>query len=157
MHPDAIYRLYVETENVEKTYYPKAEDIEQEWALVDANNQNLGRLATKIASILLGKNRPEFTPGVDVGAHVVVINASQIRVTGKKLDEKIYYHHSNYPSGLKSISLRQQLERHPDRVITAAVWGMLPHNKLGRQLIKKLKVYPGMEHPHAAQSPKPLE
>jgi large subunit ribosomal protein L13 len=147
----------VETENVKKTYYPKAEDIEQEWALVDANNQNLGRLATKIASILLGKNRPEFTPGVDVGAHVVVINASQIRVTGKKLDEKIYYHHSNYPSGLKSISLRQQLERHPDRVITAAVWGMLPHNKLGRQLIKKLKVYPGMEHPHAAQSPKPLE
>jgi large subunit ribosomal protein L13 len=147
----------VETENVEKTYYPKEEDIKQEWVLVDANDQTLGRLATKIASVLLGKNRPEFTPGVDIGEHVVVINASQVRVTGNKLDEKIYYHHSNYPSGLKSISLRQQLERHPDRVITAAVWGMLPHNKLGRQLIRKLKVYPGMEHPHEAQSPTPLE
>ncbi len=142
---------------MEKTYYPKAEDIKQEWVLVDANNQNLGRLATQIASILLGKNRPEFTPGVDIGEHVVVINAAQIRVTGNKLDEKFYYHHSNYPSGLKSISLRQQLASHPERVITAAVWGMLPHNKLGRQLIKKLKVYPGMEHPHAAQSPTALE
>ncbi len=142
---------------MEKTYYPKAEDIKQEWVLVDANNQNLGRLATKIASILLGKNRPDFTPGVDMGEFVVVVNASQIQVTGKKLDEKFYYHHSNYPSGLKSISLRQQLERHPDRVIQAAVWGMLPHNKLGKQLIKKLKIYPGMEHPHAAQSPTSLE
>lgn len=142
---------------MEKTYYPKEEDIKQEWVLVDANDQNLGRLATKIASLLLGKNRPEFTPGVDLGEFVVVINASQIRVTGKKLEEKFYYHHSNYPSGLKSISLKQQLERHPDRVITAAVWGMLPHNKMGRQLIKKLKVYPGMEHPHAAQTPKTLE
>lgn len=142
---------------MEKTYYPKENEIKQEWVLVDANNQNLGRLATQIASILLGKNRPEFTPGVDLGEFVVVINASQIRVTGKKLEEKFYYHHSNYPSGLKSINLRQQLERHPERVITAAVWGMLPHNKMGRQLIKKLKVYPGMEHPHAAQTPKPLE
>ncbi|MBN1538044.1 MAG: 50S ribosomal protein L13 [Anaerolineales bacterium] len=142
---------------MEKTYYPKADDIKQEWVLVDANNQNLGRLATKIASILLGKNCPEFTPGVDLGKFVVVINAAKIQVTGKKLDEKIYYHHSNYPSGLKSISLRQQLERHPERVITTAVWGMLPHNKMGRQLIKKLKVYPGMEHPHAAQTPTPLE
>jgi large subunit ribosomal protein L13 len=147
----------VETENVEKTYYPKAEEIKQEWVLVDANGQTLGRLATQIASILLGKNRPEFTPGVDIGEHVVVINASQIRVTGNKLDEKFYYHHSNYPSGLKSISLRQQLVSHPERVITAAVWGMLPHNKMGRQLIKKMKVYAGMEHPHAAQSPTPLE
>lgn len=142
---------------MEKTYYPKENDIKQEWVLVDASNQNLGRLATKIASILLGKNQPDFTPGVDTGDYVVVINASQVQVTGKKLDEKFYYHHSNYPSGLKAISLRQQLERHPDRVIEAAVWGMLPHNKFGKQLIKKLKVYPGMEHPHAAQSPKPLE
>lgn len=142
---------------MEKTYYPKENDIKQEWVLVDASNQNLGRIATKIASILLGKNQPGFTPGVDTGNYVVVINASQVQVTGKKLDEKFYYHHSNYPSGLKTVSLRQQLERHPERVIEAAVWGMLPHNKLGKQLIKKLKVYPGLEHPHAAQSPKPLE
>lgn len=142
---------------MEKTYYPKAEDIKQEWVLVDANNQTLGRIATKIASLLLGKNRPEFTPGVDLGEFVVVINAAQIRVTGKKLEEKIYYHHSNYPSGLKSISLKQQLAQHPERVITAAVWGMIPHNKMGRQLIKKLKVYPGIEHPHAAQTPTSLE
>lgn len=140
-----------------KTYYPKANEIEPGWVLVDASNQNLGRLATKIASILLGKTHPQFTPGVDTGDYVVVINASQVQVTGKKLDEKFYYHHSNYPSGLKSISLRQQLERHPERVIQAAVWGMLPHNKLGKQLIKKLKVYPGLDHPHAAQSPMPLE
>jgi len=142
---------------VNKTYYPKANEIEPGWVLVDASNQNLGRLATKIASILLGKTHPQFTPGVDTGDYVVVINASQVQVTGKKLDEKFYYHHSNYPSGLKSISLRQQLERHPERVIQAAVWGMLPHNKLGKQLIKKLKVYPGLDHPHAAQSPMPLE
>ncbi|MEN6300341.1 MAG: 50S ribosomal protein L13 [Anaerolineaceae bacterium] len=140
-----------------KTYYPKANEIEPGWVLVDASNQNLGRLATTIASILLGKTHPQFTPGVDTGDYVVVINASQVQVTGKKLDEKFYYHHSNYPSGLKSISLRQQLERHPERVIQAAVWGMLPHNKLGKQLIKKLKVYPGLDHPHAAQSPMPLE
>jgi len=142
---------------VNKTYYPKANEIEPGWVLVDASNQNLGRLATTIASILLGKTHPQFTPGVDTGDYVVVINASQVQVTGKKLDEKFYYHHSNYPSGLKSISLRQQLERHPERVIQAAVWGMLPHNKLGKQLIKKLKVYPGLDHPHAAQSPMPLE
>ncbi|MEN6394785.1 MAG: 50S ribosomal protein L13 [Anaerolineaceae bacterium] len=140
-----------------KTYYPKANEIEPGWVLVDASNQNLGRLATTIASILLGKTHPQFTPGVDTGDYVVVINASQVQVTGKKLDEKFYYHHSNYPSGLKSISLRQQIERHPERVIQAAVWGMLPHNKLGKQLIKKLKVYPGLDHPHAAQSPMPLE
>jgi len=142
---------------VNKTYYPKANEIEPGWVLVDASNQNLGRLATTIASILLGKTHPQFTPGVDTGDYVVVINASQVQGTGKKLDEKFYYHHSNYPSGLKSISLRQQLERHPERVIQAAVWGMLPHNKLGKQLIKKLKVYPGLDHPHAAQSPMPLE
>ena len=140
-----------------KTYYPKANEIELGWVLVDASNQNLGRLATTIARILLGKTHPQFTPGVDTGDYVVVINASQVQVTGKKLDQKFYYHHSNYPSGLKSISLRQQLERHPERVIQAAVWGMLPHNKLGKQLIKKLKVYPGLDHPHAAQSPMPLE
>jgi large subunit ribosomal protein L13 len=146
----------VEWKKVEKTYYPKASEITQEWILVDANDQNLGRLATEISSILLGKNKPTFTPGVDVGDFVVVVNCERIRVTGKKLEEKIYYRHSNYPGGIKSISLRQQLLKHPDRVIRSAVWGMLPHNKHGRQLIKKLKVYAGPEHPHAAQQPKPL-
>jgi large subunit ribosomal protein L13 len=141
---------------VEKTYYPKAGDILQEWHIVDANDQNLGRLATKIASALLGKNNPDFTPGVDMGKYVVVVNAERIRVTGNKLEEKFYYHHSNYPGGLKSISLRQQLAKNPDRVIRSAVWGMLPHNKLGRKLIKKLKVYAGPDHPHQAQQPKPL-
>lgn len=141
---------------MEKTYYPKAEELSKGWVLVDANDQNLGRLATQIASLLLGKHKPNFTPGVDVGDYVVVINAERIRVTGKKMEEKFYYRHSNYPGGLKAISLRQQLERHPERVLRSAVWGMLPHNKLGRRLIKKLKIYAGPEHPHAAQQPKPL-
>jgi len=141
---------------VQKTYIPKASEITHDWVLVDANDQNLGRLASEIARVILGKNKPNFTPGVDTGDFVVVINAERIRVTGNKMEDKIYYHHSGYPGGLKSISLRQQLEKHPDRVIRAAVWGMLPHNKLGRQLIKKLKIYAGPEHPHAAQNPKPL-
>lgn len=141
---------------MEKTYFPKAGEISHEWVLVDANDRILGRLATQIASVLLGKHKPKFTPGVDTGDYVVVINAERIRVTGKKLDDKIYYRHSNYPGGLKAISLRQQLAKHPERVIHSAVWGMLPHNKLGRRLIKKLKIYAGPDHPHEAQSPKPL-
>lgn len=146
----------VEWTRVEKTYYPKASEITQGWILVDASDQNLGRLATEIASILLGKKKPNFTPGVDVGDFVVVINGERIRVTGQKMEDKHYYKHSNYPGGIKAISLRQQLNKHPDRVIRSAVWGMLPHNKFGRQIIKKLKVYAGPEHPHAAQQPKPL-
>ena len=142
--------------DVEKTYYPKEGEISQEWIVIDANDQNLGRLATKITGYLMGKHKPSFTPGVDVGDHVIVINAEQVEVTGKKLDEKIYYHHSNYPSGLKSISLRQQLGTHPERVIKSAVWGMLPHNKYGRRLLKKLKIYAGPDHPHEAQQPKHL-
>lgn len=142
---------------MEKTYYPKAGDITQEWVLVDANDQNLGRLAARIASLLLGKHKPTFTPGVDNGVFVVVINAERVRVTGNKMDDKFYYQHSQYPGGLKSVSLRQQLQKHPDRVLRSAVWGMLPHNKYGRQLIKKLKVYAGAEHPHAAQKPKLLD
>lgn len=141
---------------MEKTYFPKAGEISHEWVLVDANDRILGRLATQIASVLLGKHKPKFTPGVDTGDYVVVVNAERIRVTGKKLDDKIYYRHSNYPGGLKAISLRQQLAKHPERVIHSAVWGMLPHNKLGRRLIKKLKIYAGPDHPHEAQSPKPL-
>jgi len=141
---------------VQKTYFPKAEEITREWVLVDANDQYLGRLATQIAVIILGKHKPTFTPGVDLGDFVVVINAEKIKVTGNKMEDKMYHHHSGYPGGLKSISLRDQLAKHPDRVIRAAVWGMLPHNKLGRQLIKKLKIYAGPEHPHAAQEPKQL-
>ncbi|OGO28206.1 MAG: 50S ribosomal protein L13 [Chloroflexi bacterium RBG_16_52_11] len=139
---------------MEKTYVPKASDITTAWYLVDAREQSLGRLATKIASVLLGKNEPSFTPGVNLGNHVVVINAEQITVTGKKMEEKMYYRHSQYPGGLKSISLRKQLETHPDRVLKSAVWGMLPHNKLGKRIIKNLKVYAGSDHPHQAQQPK---
>jgi len=140
--------------NVQKTYIPKAAELHSDWVLVDANDQNLGRLATRIASILLGKNKPSFTPGVDTGDHVVVVNAECIRVTGNKMDDKAYYHHSGHPSGIKSITLRQQLAKYPDRVLRSAVWGMMPHNKFGRQVIKKLKIYAGPEHPHAAQNPK---
>lgn len=141
---------------MEKTYYPKAEDHAKNWLLVDANDQNLGRLAAKIASVLLGKNKPLFTPGVDMGDNVIVVNAEHIRVTGNKMETKMYYRHSQYPGGLKAINLRQQLVTHPDRVIRAAVWGMLPHNKFGRQVIKNLKVYAGPNHPHEAQQPKPM-
>jgi large subunit ribosomal protein L13 len=142
--------------SVDKTYIPKSGEIARKWVVVDANDQNLGRLATQIASILLGKNKPNFTPGVDTGDYVVVVNCERVRVTGNKMEDKVYYHHSNYPSGIKSVTLRQQLVKHPDRVITSAVWGMLPHNKLGRQLIKKLKVYAGPDHPHEAQQPTAL-
>ncbi len=142
---------------MQKTYYPKPGDVTKEWYVVDAADQNLGRLATKVARILLGKDKPQFTPGVDVGDYVVVVNAKKITVTGKKLDDKFYYRHSGYPGGLKKISLRNQLAKFPDRVITAAVWGMLPHNRMGRKIIKKLKVYAGPDHPHKAQNPKTLK
>jgi len=141
---------------VQKTYIPKADDLSAEWILVDANDQYLGRLATKIASLLLGKHKPGFTPGVEVGDFVIVVNAERIRVTGNKLDDKLYKHHSGYPGGIKSITLRQQLIKYPDRVIRSAVWGMMPHNKFGRSVIKRLKIYAGPEHPHGAQNPKPL-
>lgn len=141
---------------MDKTYIPKAREIVQDWYVVDANDQNLGRLATRIASVLLGKHKPNFTPGMETGDYVVVVNCERIQVTGKKMDEKIYYRHSNFPGGIKSISLRQQLDKHPDRVIRAAVWGMLPHNKFGRQVIKRLKIYAGPAHPHEAQQPKSL-
>jgi large subunit ribosomal protein L13 len=142
---------------VEKTYYPKEEEITQEWVLVDANGQTLGRLATQIAGFLLGKHKPNFTPGVEMGDYVVVVNAERIRVTGNKLTEKVYYHHSNYPGGLKAISLKDQIQKHPDRVIRRAVWGMLPHNRRGRQVLKNLKIYAGPDHPHEAQKPKRLD
>jgi large subunit ribosomal protein L13 len=142
---------------VQKTYVPKSGDITHDWILIDANGQNLGRLATQITSILLGKNKPTYTPGVDTGDYVIVVNAERITVTGNKKDDKYYYRHSGYPGGIKQISLRDQLAEHPDRVIKSAVWGMLPHNRLGRKLFKKLKVYAGPDHPHLAQDPKPIE
>jgi len=140
---------------VYKSYYPKAAELDSKWVVVDAEGQNLGRLATKLASLLLGKHKPAFTPGVDVGDTVVVINANKITVTGTrtstKLTEKMYHHHSGYPGGLKTISLQDQLKTRPDRVIRSAVWGMLPHNRMGRHIIKRLKVYAGAEHPHGPQ------
>jgi large subunit ribosomal protein L13 len=141
---------------LDKTFIPKAREITQGWVLVDATDQNLGRLSTQIATILLGKNKPDFTPGMDTGDYVVVINCEKVQVTGTKMDAKMYYRHSMYPGGLTAISLRQQLQKHPERVIQSAVWGMLPHNKFGRQVIKKLKVYAGPDHPHIAQDPRPL-
>ncbi len=140
----------------QKTYYPKEKDPTRNWVLVDANDQNLGRLASRIAQILLGKHKPDFTPGVDNGDFVVVINAERVRVTGNKLDAKMYHRHSGYPGGLKSISLRDQLKKHPERVLRSAVWGMLPKNRHGRKLMRKLKIYAGPHHPHEAQNPEPL-
>lgn len=134
-----------------KSYYPKASEIQNDWVVVDAADQNLGRLTTHIATLLLGKHKPTYTPGVPMGDYVVVINASRITYTGDKATEKMYYRHSGYPGGLKSVSLRDKLNKHPDRVIRDAVWGMLPKNKRSRQIIKRLKVYGGPEHPHAAQ------
>lgn len=141
---------------VDKTFVPKG-NPESDWILVDASDQGIGRLATQIAGFLLGKHKPTYTPGVGNGDFVVVINASRLRITGKRLDEKNYYHHSQYPGGLRTINLRDQMQIRPDRVIRAAVWGMLPHNKLGRQLIKRVKIYSGEEHPHGAQHPKTVE
>jgi large subunit ribosomal protein L13 len=147
----------LEKKNVEKTYIPKVSEIKETWYLVNAENQNLGRLASQISAMLLGKNQPNFTPGFDTGTHVVVVNCEKVQVTGKKMDEKFYHRHSQYPGGITSVSLRKQLISHPDRVIRSAVWGMLPHNKYGRQVIKKLKIYAGPEHPHQAQAPQPME
>ncbi len=139
---------------MQKTYVPKLKEISNEWILVDATDKFIGRLASQIASILLGKHKPNFTPGVETGDFVIVINAENIKASGNKMEDKIYYHHTGYPSGIKSITLRQQLAKHPERVIRSAVWGMLPHNKYGRSLIKKMKVYAGPEHPHEVQKPK---
>jgi len=140
---------------VDKTYVLKGKQ-EPEWLLVDATGQGIGRLATQIAGYLLGKHKPTFTPGVDMGDAVVVINASKLEITPKRLEEKNYYKHSNYPGGLRTVNLKDQMQNHPDRVIVSAVWGMLPHNRMGRALLKRLKVYAGSEHPHIAQNPKPV-
>lgn len=140
-----------------RTFTAQKANVERTWYVVDAEGQTLGRLASKIAPILRGKHKPIYTPHLDTGDFVIVINAEKVRVTGRKLDQKFYHRHSGYPGGLTSISLRDQLDRHPERVLQAAVRGMLPKNKLGRQMIKKLKVYAGDAHPHEAQQPKALE
>lgn len=140
-----------------KTFNTKPADIKREWYVVNAEGKTLGRLASGIAKVLKGKHKPYYTPHLDCGDFVVVLNANKVRVTGKKLDVKMYYHHSGYPGGMKKTVLRTQLETHPDRVIKAAVWGMLPKGRLGRQIFKKLKVYRGTDHRHLAQKPKTLE
>ena len=140
-----------------KTYSAKPGEVTREWYLVDAEGKTLGRLATQIADTLRGKQKPQFTPHVDTGDFVIVVNAEKIQVTGNKLDQKRYYRHSGYPGGLRSRTLREQLERRPTEVLRVAVKGMLPKNRLARQQITKLKIYAGPEHPHEAQNPKPLE
>lgn len=140
-----------------KTYVATPETRNREWVIVDAEGKTLGRLATQIADVLRGKNKPEFTPHIDTGDFVVVVNAEKIRVSGNKLTEKVYYRHSGYPGGLRSRTLEEQLERRPEEVIRGAVKGMLPRTKLGRAQLRKLKVYAGAEHPHKAQGPKVLD
>ena len=141
---------------MKKTFVPKGQ-VEREWLLIDAEDKNLGRLSTKIAQLLLGKHKPNYTPGVITGANVVVINAEKVAVYPTRMDNKVYYHHSGYPGGLKEITLRDQLAKFPDRVIKHAVWGMIPKNKMGRKIFKNLHVYAGNEHPHQAQKPELVE
>ena len=140
-----------------KTYVVKADEIERSWWVVDAADQTLGRLATRIATLLEGKHKPVYSPHLDTGDHVVVINAARIKVTGNKLDQKSYYRHSGYPGGLKEENLRALMARKPEIVIERAVKGMLPQNRLGRAMFKKLRVYRGADHPHQAQSPTAAE
>jgi large subunit ribosomal protein L13 len=140
-----------------RTYSAKAKEIEQRWYLVDAEGQTLGRLATRIADTLRGKRKPQYTPHVDTGDFVVVVNAEKVAVTGRKLEQKTYFRHSGYPGGLRSRTLGEMLDRHPEDVIRKAVKGMLPRNRLARAQLTKLKVYAGPDHPHQAQQPKPLE
>jgi large subunit ribosomal protein L13 len=140
-----------------RTHSTKPSEIEREWYVVDAEGQTLGRLASEIAKVLKGKHKPIYTPHLDTGDYVIVVNAEKIHVTGRKKDQKMYHRHSGYPGGLTSVTLREQLERHPTRVIRSAVKGMLPHNRLGRAMLRKLKIYAGDAHPHEAQQPKQMQ
>ena len=140
-----------------KTVSAREQDVQRDWYVVDAQGQTLGRLATQVATLLRGKHKPYYTPHVDCGDYVVVVNAEKIHVTGNKMTQKIYYRHSGYPGGLKQVTLRDQLQKYPGRVVEQAVRGMLPKNRLGRRMFKKLKVYAGPDHPHQAQQPKPVE
>ena len=139
-----------------KTFMPNPQTIDRKWYVVDATDMTLGRLASEVAKVLRGKNKPIFTPHADTGDYVVVINAAKVKVTGKKLDQKIYYHHSDYVGGMKEKTLREMMERKPERVVELAVKGMLPKGPLGRQMYKKLHVYAGSEHQQAAQKPEAL-
>jgi large subunit ribosomal protein L13 len=140
-----------------KTISVREEDVQRDWHVVDAQGQTLGRLATQVATLLRGKHKPYYTPHVDCGDYVIVINAEKIHVTGNKMSQKIYYRHSGYPGGLKEVTLRDQLQKFPGRVVEQAVRGMLPKNRLGRRMFRKLKVYAGPDHPHQAQQPKSVE
>jgi large subunit ribosomal protein L13 len=140
-----------------RTFVTKPREVERQWFVIDAEGQTLGRISSKIATLLRGKHKPIYSPSVDCGDYVVVINADKIHVTGQRMDQKVYYRHSGYVGGLKEITLRRQLETRPERVIQAAVRGMLPKNALGRKIIRKLKVYAGPDHPHDAQQPQPME
>ena len=140
-----------------KTFSAKKEEVKRDWLLVNASGETLGRLATKVAMILRGKHKPIYTPHVDTGDFVVIINAEKINLTGKKMENKRYYHHTGYPGGIKSITVKDLLKKEPQSVIKFAVKGMLPKNPLGRMMIKKLKVYSGEEHPHQAQNPKQIK
>jgi len=142
---------------VQKTKMFKKEEITKKWYVVDASGKTLGRLASRIAIVLMGKHKPEYTPHVDTGDYVIVVNADKVVLTGKKLDQKFYSRHSGYPGGLKMISARQMLQKHPERLIYLAVKRMLPKTALGRKMLKKLKVYASPDHPHSAQKPEPLE
>lgn len=139
-----------------KTYTAKAESVKHDWYLIDATDKTLGRLATNIANRLRGKHKPEYTPNVDTGDYVVVVNAEMVKVTGNKARDKKYYRHSGYPGGMKSISFEEMIRKSPERVIQLAVKGMMPKNRLSRSMLGKLKVYAGAEHPHTAQQPKQL-
>lgn len=140
-----------------RTFMAKPQEKDRKWYLVDADGKTLGRLASEVATILRGKHKPEFTPHVDVGDHVVVINAEKVRLTGKKLENKLYIRHTLYPGGLKKMTYADLLRTRPERAIEKAIWGMLMHNRLGRQIYRKLRVYRGPVHPHAAQQPEALD
>ncbi len=140
-----------------KTFMAKAHEVQRKWYIVDAEGKTLGRLASEVAKVLRGKNKPEYTPHVDTGDHVIVLNAEKVVLTGKKLDQKLYRHHSLYPGGLKEIKYRAFMQDKPERAVEIAIKGMLPHNSLGRAMFRKLKVYRGTEHDHAAQKPEKLE
>jgi len=140
-----------------RTYMAKAGEVQRKWYLIDADGKTLGRVATEVARILRGKHKPIYTPHVDTGDHVIVINAAKVKVTGKKYTDKLYYRHTGYPGGIKVTNFADMLQRKPEQVIEKAVWGMIPHNRLGRKVFKKLRVYPGPDHPHAAQKPEVWE
>jgi len=140
-----------------KTYVPKLGEVEKKWHVIDAEDKILGRVAAEVATLLRGKHKPQFTPFLDCGDHVVVINAEKVRVTGNKAEDKMYYRHSGYPGGLKETNFSRLMEKHPERALTLAIKGMLPHNRLGRKLATNFRVYAGAEHPHIAQMPQPRE